>query len=275
MTSPYAQSGYRVGFDWGPAGAAAVPGALVAVVDVLSFTTSVTVAADRGITVLPYRWRDSRAAQYAEQQAAALAVGRSEAGPDGISLSPATIRRAKDVHRLVLPSPNGSTISQQLATTGSTVVAVSLRNAAAAARWVGRSLAPPTAADSVGAGAAPLAAADPVAWGVAPQVVAIAAGERWPDGSLRPAVEDLWGAGAFIAALQDLKVGPLSPEAAAAAAAYRAVAAELPEQLHDCAGGRELIQYGYPQDVAIAAEAGSSAAVPVLRAGAFVADRAR
>jgi hypothetical protein len=58
-------------------------GALVAVVDVLSFTTSVTVAADRGITVLPYRWRDSTAVQYAEQHAAALAVGRSEAGADG------------------------------------------------------------------------------------------------------------------------------------------------------------------------------------------------
>ncbi len=259
MSSPYDQSGYRVGFDWGPAGAAAVPGALVAVVDVLSFTTSVTVAADRGITVLPYRWRDSSAVQYAEQHAAALAVGRSEAGLDGISLSPATIRQAKNVQRLVLPSPNGSTISQQLAESGSTVLAVSLRNATAAGEWVVGSSAPPAAADFVGAGAVP-------------QVVAIAAGERWADGSLRPAVEDLWGAGAFIAALEDVGVGPLSPEAQAAAAAYRAVAADLPQQLANCASGRELIQYGFPQDVAIAAEVGSSQAVPVLRAGAFVVD---
>lgn len=244
VTSPYSQSGYRVGFDWGPAGAAAVPGALVAVVDVLSFTTSVTVAADRGITVLPYRWRDSSAIQYAEQHAAALAVGRSEAGADGISLSPASIRQAKNVQRLVLPSPNGSTISQQLADSGSTVLAVSLRNYQAAAHHAAQ----------------------------ATQVVAIAAGERWADGSLRPAVEDLWGAGAFIAALQDLGVGPLSPEARAAAAAYRDVADELPELLHDCAGGRELTQYGFPQDVAIAAEVGSSTSVPVLRGGAFVVD---
>ncbi|WP_432943023.1 2-phosphosulfolactate phosphatase [Kribbella sp. CA-253562] len=242
MTSPYSQSGYRVGFDWGPAGATAVPGALVAVVDVLSFTTSVTVAADRGITVLPYRWRDSTARQYAEQHAAALAVGRSEAGRDGISLSPATIRQARDVQRLVLPSPNGSTISQLLADSGSTVLAVSLRNYQAAAQWAATQNA---------------------------TVVAIAAGERWPDGSLRPAVEDLWGAGAFIAALQDLGVGPVSPEARAAAAAYREVAGELPELLKECAGGRELTQYGYPQDVAIAAEVGSSRSVPILRAGAF------
>jgi 2-phosphosulfolactate phosphatase len=242
VISPYDQSGYRVGFDWGPAGAAAVPGALVAVVDVLSFTTSVTVAADRGITVLPYRWRDSTARQYAEQHAAALAVGRSEAGPNGISLSPATIRQAHDVQRLVLPSPNGSTISQQLADSGATVLAVSLRNYRAAAQWA--------------------ATQDTT-------VVAIAAGERWPDGSLRPAVEDLWGAGAFIAALQELGVGPLSPEARAAAAAYREAAGELPELLQECAGGRELTQYGYPQDVAIAAEVGSSRSVPILRAGAF------
>ena len=57
-------------------------------------------------------------------------------------------------------------------------------------------------------------------------------------------------------ALQDLGVGPLSPEARAAAAAYREVADELPEMLHDCAGGRELIQYGFPQDVAVAAKVG-------------------
>ncbi|GAA1542715.1 hypothetical protein GCM10009741_52640 [Kribbella lupini] len=245
VTSPYAQSGYRVGFDWGPAGAAAVPGALVAVVDVLSFTTSVTVAADRGITVLPYRWRDSTAIQYAEQHAAALAVGRSEAGADGISLSPASIRQARNVERLVLPSPNGSTISQQLADSGSTVLAVSLRNAAAAAEW---------------------------ATAKGRQIVVIAAGERWADGSLRPAVEDLWGAGAFITALQERGVGPVSPEARAAAAAWREVRAELPGLLRECAGGRELIQYGFPQDVAVAAEVGSSASVPVLRAGAFVVD---
>jgi 2-phosphosulfolactate phosphatase len=85
-------------------------------------------------------------------------------------------------------------------------------------------------------------------------------------------VEDLWGAGAFIAALEDLGVGPLSPEAQTAVAAYRVVAADLPAQLRECASGRELAQYGFPQDVAIAAEVGSSRSVPVLRAGAFVVD---
>ena len=247
VISPYTQSGFRLAFDWGPSGAAVAEAGVVAVVDVLSFTTAVTVAADQGIDVLPYRWRDESAVAYAEQHDAALAVGRSQAGNQGISLSPASIRCAQGVQRLVLPSPNGSTISQQLSDSGSTVLAVSLRNTAAAAAWTVARL-----------------AEDPSA-----TVTAIAAGERWTVGSLRPAVEDLWGAGAFLAALADRGVGPLSPEARAAVAAYREVAEELPRLLHDCAGGRELTQYGYPRDVAIAAELDGSSRVPVLRDGVF------
>ena len=253
MTSPYAQSGFRLRFDWGPAGAAEVGAGLVAVVDVLSFTTAVTVAVDQGIDVLPYRWRDESAVTYAEEHGAVLAVGRSQAGETGISLSPASIRRAhnlqgsRTVQRLVLPSPNGSTISQQLAASGSTVLAVSLRNLSAAAAWTAARLQD-----------------DPSL-----AVTAIAAGERWPDGSLRPAVEDLWGAGGFLAALADQSVGQLSPEARAAAAAYREVADDLPGLLHECAGGRELTAYGFPEDVAIAAELDRSKSVPTLQDAAF------
>jgi 2-phosphosulfolactate phosphatase len=238
VTSPYAQHGFGVGFDWGPVGAQSVAGDIVAIVDVLSFTTAVTVAADVGIDVYPYRWRDETAATYAEQYDAVLAVGRSEAGPDGVSLSPATIRRARGVKRLVLPSPNGSTIAQQLSDSGATVLAVSLRNRAAAAEWVNKQ--------------------------AHRRVVAIAAGERWHDGSLRPAVEDLWGAGGFLSGLAS---DSLSPEAQAAVAAYDAVADELPALLPECAGGRELTQYGFADDVAIAADIDVSRSVPVLRDG--------
>ncbi|MFF0339570.1 2-phosphosulfolactate phosphatase [Kribbella sp. NPDC004875] len=236
MTSPYAQDGFGAGFEWGPVGAGVLAGDIVAVVDVLSFTTAVTVAADRGIDVYPYRWRDETAVAYAEQAGATLAVGRSEAGPGDASLSPVTIRRAEGIKRLVLPSPNGSTIAQQLSDGGATVIAVSLRNRLAAADWVREQ-------------------------GAGRRVVAIAAGERWPDGSLRPAVEDLWGAGGFLSAL---RYDDLSPEARAAVAAYDAIAGDLPRALSECAGGRELTQYGYPEDVAIAAEVDSSESVPVL-----------
>ena len=36
-----------------------------------------------------------------------------------------------------------------------------------------------------------------------------------------------------------------------------------------CASGRELVERGFAEDVAIAAELASSAVVPVLRDGAF------
>lgn len=241
VTSPYAQDGFGAGFDWGPVGAQIVAGDIVAVVDVLSFTTAVTVAADRGIDVYPYRWRDETAVAYAEQYGATLAVGRSAAGPGEASLSPASIRRVTGITRLVLPSPNGSTIAKQLSDGGATVIAVSLRNRLAAADWVRKQLQSEQS-----------------------KVVAIAAGERWPDGSLRPAVEDLWGAGGFLSALGSARP---SPEARAAMAAYEAISDDLSKQLHECAGGRELTQYGFADDVAIAAEVDTSSVVPVLEDG--------
>lgn len=237
--SYYDQSGHGVRFDWGPEGAGAVaPGAAyVVVVDVLTFTTTLTVAAERGIAVLPHRWRD----RPADAPGATVAVGRADAGPGDISLSPSSVQRATGVERLVLPSPNGSTVAARLAASGATVVGVSLRNATAAATWV-----------RARAGDAPVAV--------------VAAGERWNDGPLRPAVEDLWGAGAFITALG---TGGLSPEARAAAAAYADIALDLPAALAGCASGRELIGNGYPGDVAVAGERTDSTAVPVLTEGWF------
>jgi 2-phosphosulfolactate phosphatase len=41
--------------------------------------------------------------------------------------------------------------------------------------------------------------------------------------------------------------------------------------LADCASGRELIAYGYPEDVEVAAEVGASQAVPVLSGESFTA----
>ncbi|GAB4054114.1 2-phosphosulfolactate phosphatase [Catellatospora paridis] len=251
MINPYQQAGHRVRVDWGPRGADAVAAgaAVVAVVDVLSFTTALTVAADLGIEVLPYRWRDASAFEYARRHDALLAVGRSEVDArHPVSLSPVTIRSAVGVRRLVLPSPNGSTIALGLAESGATVVGVSLRNAAAAASWTAARL-----------------AGDPDA-----VVAVVAGGERWrADDSLRPAVEDLWGVGAFVDALDRHGFGSLSPEAEVAAAAYLRVAGRFPQVLQDCASGRELTGYGYPQDVAIAAEVGVSRVAPVLEGVRF------
>ena len=97
----------------------------------------------------------------------------------------------------------------------------------------------------------------------------VCAGERWPDGSLRPAVEDLWGAGALVDVLVARRVADVAPEAVAAAAAFGALDGCVGAALRACASGRELIDAGYPDDVEIAAELDRSASVPVLRDGVF------
>jgi 2-phosphosulfolactate phosphatase len=232
-----------VRFDWGLVGAQAsgADADVAVVVDVLSFSTTTTVALDAGATVVPLPWRDDRAEAVAREHDAVLAVGRSREGSGRVSLSPASMRaHAPAGRRVVLPSPNGATIAHALADGGATVVAGCLRNAAAVAGWIRQ----------VGASV----------------VAVVAAGERWPDGSLRPAVEDLWGAGAVLDAL-----GPadLSPEAQAAVGAFAAVG-DIGRALHDCASGRELVTIGFAADVDIAAERDASTVVPVLRDGVFV-----
>jgi 2-phosphosulfolactate phosphatase len=234
-----------VRFDWGPTGASAIAaGADVAVVvDVLSFTTTLCVAVERGMTVLPYRWRDERATAYAEERDATLAVGRLEGRSlppsSAVSLSPAAMARVSGIDRIVLPSPNGSSISFGLADRGATVVGACLRNRTAVARWL-------TAQTGT--------------------IAVVAAGERWPDDTLRPAAEDLWGAGAVLALLPR---EVMSPEARLAADAFRAVEATLTEAVHGCASGLELTAAGFGEDVDVAAELDVSDMVPILRDGAY------
>jgi len=247
MLSAHRQSTYRVRFDWGPQGAEALTGdaGVTVVVDVLSFTTTVSVALDSGVVVLPYPWRDSTASSYAAKHGAALAVGRHQAGPGQFSLSPQSLRAPELPERLVLPSPNGSSIVSQVGAKSIACIAACLRNASAVAEWIAARYANSTT------------------------VAVIAAGERWDDDSLRPAVEDLWGAGAVIAALVTAGwgAGGLSPEADAARCGYESIRGRELEALLGCASGRELIDAGYRADVDIAAEVDASRTVPLLMDG--------
>jgi 2-phosphosulfolactate phosphatase len=235
------QAPHGVRFDWGPAGAErlAPASACLVIVDVLSFSTAVTVAVQAGIRVFPYPRHDGAAAAFARRHRA-------------VSLSPAMLRRAPFTPRLVLPSPNGSAIAAAAATPSSRtdVLAASLRNVTATSRWlVGHGRGTPDH-----------------------PVTVIAAGERWPDGSLRPALEDLLGAGAVIAALARAGAGPLSPEAAAARSCYETTPA-VAAALAGSASGRELSQHGGAADIAIAAEIDSCGVAAVLAAAAFEAAR--
>jgi 2-phosphosulfolactate phosphatase len=234
----YDQSEYEIRQEWGLRGVEVLApiSDVVIVVDVLSFSTCVDVAVGRGAAVYPYRWRDESAGEYAKAVGAILALPHRVAA-GGYSLSPTSLMEIPEGTRLVLPSPNGSTLT--LAAGETVTLAGCLRNARAVAE----------AAQRLGE-----------------RISVIAAGERWPDGSMRAAVEDLVGAGAIIHYL----AGKKSPEAVVAEAAFVRVKEELPGWLAQCSSGKELVEKGFMGDVELAAALNVSECVPVLRDGAYV-----
>jgi 2-phosphosulfolactate phosphatase len=207
------------------------------VIDVLRFTTAVEAAVSLGVEVYPYRWMDDSAAAFARQ------VGAELEPPDqrGIHLSPTAILSRGDRGPLLIPSPNGATCSLEAADRGATVVAGCLRNAAVVAEALR------SAGGSVGV---------------------VAAGERWPDGSLRPCWEDLLGAGAVLAHLGT----HLSVEASAAAAAFLDARSTLPARFPTCTSARELVAKGLSQDVVYATQVDASRVVPRLVDGRFTTE---
>jgi 2-phosphosulfolactate phosphatase len=234
----FGQEGCELRLEWAGEGVAALGGlcAVLVVVDVLSFTTSVDVVVARGSAVRPVRWLD-----------------RSTAAPTADpawTLRPSSLVAVPPGELLELPSPNGATLCDLAGRTGAAVLAGCLRNADAVAR-------------------AALEIADGGAIGVVP------AGERWgidinPTGAeqhfgpLRPCVEDFLGAGAVLSALLEQAPVRASVEARVAADAYRGAAARLHEVIADCGSGRELIAAGHAGDVEVATQVNVSAAAPRL-----------
>ena len=244
--SPFAQYSAGVRFGWALPAARALcdPAGALVIVDVLSFTTSVTIAVSRGTTVYPHRWPDPGVEAFAASRDAVWAVRRDQvSAAHPWSLSPAHLLCAPAPGRLVLPSPNGSAIAA--AATAGHILAGCLRNATAVARWLSE--------HGFGQPDRP--------------ATIIAAGERWPAGELRPALEDLLGAGAIIAALS--LHDALSPEAAAAGAAWRLQRQDIADVIHRCSSGQELTAAGHAPDIDIAAQHDTQETVPILTGGAF------
>jgi 2-phosphosulfolactate phosphatase len=225
----------KVECEWGITGArrTAEHADVAVVIDVLSFSTAVDIAVAHGILVYPYPARDEKLPEFARSVGAEVAGHRGEGR---FSLSPACYLDAEPGTRVVLPSVNGGAVTE--AVEAAQVLAGCLRNAGAIARAI--------------AGAE--------------NVVIIPAGERWPDGSLRPAIEDWLGAGAVIDQLE----GSLTAEADAARCTFRAVRNRLGSLLADSLSGMELADLGFAGDVALAAAHDVSGSVPVLREGAYV-----
>jgi 2-phosphosulfolactate phosphatase len=235
----YEQADFEIRCEWGLAGVTSLgPSSdVVVIVDVLSFSTCVDIAVSRGAVVYPYRWRDSTSEDYAERIGAAIATSRRST--TGYSLSPRSLLTIPAGTKLVLPSPNGSTLT--LAAGDRPVLAGCLRNAGAVAY----------AAQQLGK-----------------RILIVPAGERWPDGTMRPAIEDLIGAGAIIKQLR----GNKSPEALVAGKAFVSVEDDTIATLRACSSGKELMERGYGEDVALAAHLEVSNCAPLLSDGAYSKD---
>lgn len=235
------QSEYDIRCEWGQRGvlALAPTSDVVIIVDILSFSTSVSIATERGAAVFPYHGLNESLAEYAAQRSA-VPIGFQRDKP-GYTLSPSSLLAVSEGHRLVLPSPNGSTLTAVAAETGppAHILAGCLRNTGAVAA---------------------------VAASLGRRIAVIPAGERWRvDGSLRPSAEDILGAGAIISQLP----GARSPEAEVAAASFEGMRSRLVDVVSRCGSGRELIERGFSADVALATEFNVSDNAPRLIDGAY------
>lgn len=199
------------------------------IIDVLSFSTSVDVATANGAIIFPYKFRDETVSLYSAQVNAWLAS--LERSKDKYSLSPTSLKEIKRDTKLVLPSPNGAELS--LSTSGIPTLCACLRNAQAVASY---------------------------AMEIGSNITVIPAGEKWEDGSIRFAVEDMVGAGCVISYLK----GNLSHEAGIMLDMFKQYKNNLHETIADSVSGTELIEKGFPEDVQLASEINVSNAIPLL-----------
>jgi 2-phosphosulfolactate phosphatase len=236
----YNQNEYDIRLEWGQKGveALSLSADVVIIIDILSFSTCVDIVTGNLASVIPYKWKDETAIEFAKSKNAILADYRRQYST-AYSLSPTSLLTVKKDEKIVLPSPNGSALSL---TTGKTVTLCGcLRNAKAVAEY---------------------------AMTVGTKIALIPAGEKWPDTSLRPCFEDLIGAGAIISYLR----GVLSPESQTALSAFSGYKESLTEGLLKCSSGKELIERGFRNDVILAGEFDISGSVPILRGGEYISE---
>jgi 2-phosphosulfolactate phosphatase len=247
---PWPDSSVHV--TWGPTGAAlaAERGDVVVVVDVLSFSTTLSIAVASDFTCLVYTGAEIE--QLGGPARAAIRLGarplgsRAKAAPGQPSLSPASLLSAEPGQRVVITSLNGASVVAAASPAPALLIG-SLRNAAACAR---------TAAQLLGTTRAG-------------RITVVACGEQWSSvapGSvgLRPCAEDWIGTGAICAGLAELGYS-LSAEARLAAAAWSTDVAL--DELGDCVSARELRGGGYAADVELALQVDADEKVPVRMAG--------
>jgi 2-phosphosulfolactate phosphatase len=225
------QQEYDIRCEWSQYGAATLSPSCdaIVIVDILSFSTAVSIAVSRGAIIFPCRWKDKSKLAFAKSKNAELAGPRNNGS---YSLSPLSLITVKPGQRIVLPSPNGATIS--FSTGNTPTYAGCLRNAQVVAKAALRH---------------------------GKRIGVIPCGERWnADFSLRPALEDLIGAGAIINHL----TGTKSPEAKAALQVFYSAKDTLFEVIRACSSGKELIERNHEDDISLSCQYNTDTAAPRL-----------
>lgn len=213
----FSQFPFDIRLEWGSNAIEHMAGNVdcVIIVDVMSFSTCVSVATKRGASVYPYAWKDDSAKGYASRLGAVTAGNTRRFDGSEYSLSPLSLANIPAQTKLVLPSPNGSALAFKARDSGAAVFCACLRNLNATV----------------------------IACAAYRNILVVPSGEKWPDGSLRPALEDWLVAGGVIAQLPERNP---SPEALAAAASFHALPVTA---LRQCSSARELIERGFSADV--------------------------
>ena len=244
MENVYSQSGFQCRMDWGVRGVeeASSRGDIIIVVDVLSFSSTVTTAVHHGAIIYPFP-RVGDIVAFGKAIDAEVLLGRKEAREAGKpSLSAPSFR--DESHRgkkFVLSSLNGATCAKASQKVPALLIGC-LLNASAVAR-----------------------VADKIQKETGANVTVIACGERWRGDAedrreLRPAIEDYLGAGAILEKL----TGTKSPEARLCITAFENAKSDLTELIWECASGRELRAWNFEDDVSYPSQIDTLNEVPIL-----------
>ncbi len=206
--------------------------AAIVVVDVLTFCTTVDIAISKDSTIIPTALEDdSLLRPLAEKQNAILAGKR---GNIGITLSPASMQSLQPKQKILLPSLNGSPLINLASKFTKPVFTGCLRNSEALAKLLMKKHYFP--------------------------ILFVAAGEKFPNRTLRPSIEDYWGVGSILALLN----GEKTMEAQCAEKSFDFVSHNLKKALIASESGQELCTHGYQEDVEVAADFNASNRVGIL-----------
>lgn len=243
MENIFNQSPYQCRMDWGERGTIEASNRrdIIVVVDILSFSTTITGAVHHGAIVYPFP-KVGDIKKFGELVDAEVCLGRVEAQVAGApSLSATSFNESHKGKRFVLSSRNGATCVKA-SKQDTNILIGSFLNVSSVANVVNK-----------------------IQKETNLNVTVIACGERWRNTNdesreLRPSIEDYLGAGAILEKLNGTK----SPEAKVCIGAFQNAKSNLSELINDSSSGRELIDMGYPEDVNFSCQVDLFKDVPIL-----------